>query len=99
MTRDDLRELFEKHDAAFLHDKELASGYRKSARPDLCAFVLLDALLPGNKDMVACAEHDEIWLDVDLDLLAEIVTEADVLALVQCGVRIDDEVDSLAMYV
>ena len=70
-----------------------------STRPDLCAFLLLDKLVPGTKDMIPCAEHDEIWLAVDIDALGAVATEADVLTLVRCGVRYDRSTDSLAMFV
>ena len=58
-----------------------------SDRSDLCAFILLDALVPGESHIVACAEHDEIWLDVDLDRLAEAATEEDIRTLRCCGVH------------
>ena len=61
-----------------------------TARADLCAFLLLDRLVPGRGDMVSSAEHDEIWLNVDTERLAEVATEADILTLVRCGVRFSD---------
>ena len=68
-------------------------------RPDLCAFILLDKLVPGaGRDMIAGAEHDEIYLDVDPRKLAEVATEADVLTLVRCGVRYEIGGDGLAMF-
>jgi hypothetical protein len=69
-----------------------------SNRPDLHAFLLLDKLVPGKSDMVSAAEHDEIWLDVEPSALAEVVTEAQILELVRCGVRYDSEVESLALF-
>ena len=35
--------------------------------PDLYAFVLLDKLMPSNHDMIAAAEHDQIWLRTDME--------------------------------
>lgn len=73
-------------------DKPLA------ARPDLCAFLLLERLLPGDgARIVDAAEHDEIWLDVDTDELARVATRDDILTLVRCGVRLDD--GHLSMFV
>lgn len=67
---------------------------------DLCAFNLLNALVPGHMDMVSCAEHDEIWLAVTPEELeAAGVTEEQVLQLVRWGVRYDDCLPSLAMFV
>ena len=70
-----------------------------SQRPDLCAFLLLDKLLPGKRDIVSYAEHDQIWLDVDIDALAEVASKDDVVYLLRCGVWYDDDVESLSMFV
>lgn len=78
---------------------------RRSQRPDLHAFLLLDEILPprigGNAqaapDMISCAEHDQIWLAVNIDELAERVTREQAIELVRCGVRYSD--DGLAMFV
>ena len=69
-------------------------------RRDLCAFLMLDKLLPAEneRDMISAAEHDEFWLDIDCQKLAEVATEDDILDLHRCGVRYDDDTDSLAMY-
>ena len=67
-------------------------------RADICAFLLLDKLLPGGtRDMITSAEHDQIWLDVDCEKLAEVITEEDVRTLRRCGVMYD--ADSLSMFV
>ena len=71
-----------------------------SNRPDIHAFLLLDKLVPRpNRDMVSSAEHDEIWLDVDPEELAEAATEEQIIELIRCGVRFDSQTDSLAMFV
>ena len=54
--------------------------------------MLLDQLLPGDSDIVSAAEHDEIFMDVDLEELAKVVTVQQVTDLVRCGVQnYDDE--------
>jgi len=70
-----------------------------SKRPDLCAFMKLDSLLGGERDLISAAEHDEIWLDVDIDRLNEVATHDDIIFLIRCGVRHCRDVDSLAMFV
>lgn len=60
-------------------------------RPDLCAFLILDRLVPGKSDMVDSAEHDEISLEVDTDALAAVATEEDIQNLVRCGVGFSNE--------
>ena len=67
-------------------------------RADIAAFLLLHNLVPATGDMVASASHDEIWLDTDVAKLGRVATEVDVLTLVRCGVRYDDELESLGMY-
>ena len=93
----DLKATFEKYDDEYLDFDRVEN--KRSKRPDLHAFLLLDEISPSTRDIVSCAEHDEIWLDVDLEQLSKRATEAQVLELVRCGVRYDDDVDSLAMFV
>lgn len=95
----DIHETFERFNDDFLKFDRIPSERRLHARPDLCAFLLLDRLVPGSTDMIACAEHDEIWLEVDVEKLAAVATEDELLTLVRCGVRYDGDVDSLAMFV
>jgi hypothetical protein len=68
----------------------------KPQRKDLAAFTLLDALVPGTNNIIACAEHDQIWLDVDLEDLAAVITESQVRTLCEAGIYIDEDNDSLA---
>ena len=69
------------------------------SRPDVTAFLLLDKLCPApGRDIVSGADHDEIYLEVDIERLAEVITDEEILILVRCGVRYH-ETDSLAMFV
>lgn len=69
---------------------------KKSSRQDLHAFILLDELFPGsNKDIIAAASHDEIYLEVDDDEM-DSLSDAHIVELVRCGVRYSEE--SLAMF-
>jgi hypothetical protein len=68
---------------------------KRSNRPDLHAFLLLDSLFPGTNDMVAGAAHDEIFLDVHEDQIA-LLTDAEILELMKCGVRYGE--DCLCMF-
>lgn len=103
-----LKETFGKFDDDFLKFEHIENPRHRS--PDLCAFLLLAELAPEiiktkgpyfgrHEDIVGCAEHDQIWLSVDLEQLAEKATEDNILELVRCGVRYDDDIDSLSMYV
>lgn len=94
----DLKALFEKHDDEYSCFERVEN--KASNRPDLCAFLALDRLAPSDGgDIITAAEHDEIWLDVDLEKLAANATEDDILMLARCGVRFDDMNESLAMFV
>jgi hypothetical protein len=66
--------------------------------PDLHAFMLLEQLAPGEKDLIGCAEHDIIYLDVDLDKLCENITEEQIVELRRCGIMYDDDNDCLSMF-
>lgn len=93
----DLSEAFEKAEDEYIKFERVENPLHP--RPDICAFLLLDKLLPGSGDIVACAEHDEIFLDIDCEKLAEAASEDDIITLSRCGVRFDSDLDSLAMYV
>lgn len=99
-----LQELFDKHEDEYSQFGRIESP--RHPRPDVCAFIMLHDLAPREpsqlgyvRDMVACAEHDEIWLDTDVSLLAANATEDDIVALIRCGVRYDADTESLAMFV
>lgn len=68
-------------------------------RPDLCAFIKLHELCGGKGDAVTAAEHDEIYLGFDLEALASNATDADIIYLQRCGVRVDEWGEGLAMFV
>ena len=96
MDLEALAELFEKYEDEYIEFERVDS--RQSERRDLHAFILLDRLQPGGWKIIGAAEHDQIWLDVDCEKLAEVITEAQVLELVRCGVRYDVDNESLSMF-
>ena len=71
-----------------------------SLRPDVCAFLLLDKLVPptGKRDMIAASGHDTIALATDCEALAGIATPEDIRTLRRCGVWYDDDEDCLKMF-
>lgn len=96
-TMIDLEATFEKHDDDYMKFERVEN--KLHSRPDLCAFLLLDKLLPNDgRYMVCAAEHDEIFLSADCGKLAEVATEDDILTLARCGVRYDSSTGSLAMF-
>lgn len=75
---------------------------KRSRRPDLHAFLLLDELVPPERehqDIVGAAEHDQIYLSVSPEALAAVATRDQIVELSRCGVRYDEDIDSLCMFV
>jgi len=98
MTRDELVDYFsDESNDEFLKFDRVKPLYAN--RPDLNAFLLLEHICPDEHDIIGGAEHDQIWLKVDIDRLAERASEEHLLTLVRCGVFYDSEVDSLSMFV
>jgi uncharacterized radical SAM superfamily Fe-S cluster-containing enzyme len=91
----EIAERFNKFDDVFLGFEGIKN--KRSNRKDLHAFILLDEIFHGSNDMIASAEHDEIWLGVDDDL--DTLTNDQIEELVRCGVRYDSDNDSLCMFV
>lgn len=92
-----LKEAFDACDGDYIKFERIES--KPSQSPDLCAFLLLDKLVPGASDIVAAAEHDEIYLGVDCEKLAAVATQDDIVYLARCGVRYEEDFDSLCMFV
>ena len=71
---------------------------KRSQRPDLHAFLLLDELFPhASRDMVCAADHDVIFLDVSGEQV-ETLTDDQILELSRCGVMHDNSNDCLFMF-
>ena len=92
-----LRERFDRYEDEFLRFEKVENP--RHPRPDVCAFLILHDLAPDKGDMVSGAEHDEIFIDVSPDALDAAASDADILTLVRCGVRLDSYTGSLAMFV
>ncbi len=97
MTTKELEQAFERHSDEYIAFERIEKPAHR--RPDVCAFLMLDAAVGGGGDMVACAEHDEIWLSVHVETLAAVATDELIRDLVRCGVRLDSDTDSLVMFV
>ena len=80
----DLKALFEKHSGESCHFEREKNP--RHQRKDLCAFLLLHELAPNVHDMVSCAEHNEILLDVNTHVVAARATEEQIITLIRCGI-------------
>lgn len=96
MNREELVDLFEKHNDKYLEEESV--NFTVTKRPDLHAFLLLDKLLPADRDLISASEHDVYYLDIDLEELAEVITEDQIIELIACGVMLDSEYDCLSMF-
>lgn len=98
MTIDRLYEIADETDDGSYDIPKVCEGLPKTNRADLTAFLLLDKIFPGLTDIVAAAEHDQIYLGIPLDDFAKLVTEDQARVLFHYfGLFIDE--DSLAMFV
>lgn len=84
----EVRSLWEQHEEEYLEFERVAN--KRSRRPDLHAFLVLDELSPGDNDMLSGAEHDNIYLEVDPEDIIEHLTEDLIIELIRCGVRLDE---------
>ncbi len=98
MSLDQLKSTFDKYDDEFIQFQSVAN--KRSRRPDMHAFIILDELLPGDgkSDLISAAEHDIFWLDIEPEALARVATEEIILDLVRCGVSYNDETESLYLF-
>lgn len=84
----DLSELFEKHSDEFLCFEKVEN--KRSNYMDIHAYLLLEQICgPGHK-MIAGARHDEVFLDANVETLAEKATEEQIVELIRCGIRYDE---------
>jgi hypothetical protein len=98
-----LGELFEAATDEFLKFERIENP--RHPAPDICAFLMLHDLAPAigrgsgkPVDIVAAAEHDEIYLATDCEALAKVATPEIVRDLHRCGVRYSTEYDGLCMF-
>ena len=70
---------------------------KKSKRKDLHAFNLLDELIPGEKNIIIHTEDGQIYLEIDLEELSEVIKKEQIIELVHCGILCED--NELVMHV
>ena len=96
MTTEEIQEWFEEQsEAEFLKFERIEAPRHR--RPDICAFLMLDEIQSGDRDMVSDARHDEVYLDFDVDASADKLTPEILRDLSRCGVRYED--GSFCMFV
>ena len=90
MTRERFEHLFGKHEQYYVQFEQIDNPLHN--RPDLAAFLLLAELCPGSGDIIGAAEHDEVYLSIDVEKgLLPVVTEENIIYLLRCGVSYREE--------
>lgn len=89
MTEEELIAVFEEESGEFLKFDRVTE--KRSPRPDLHAFLVLDSLCPGNHDIICGAEHDEIFLRPEPGELAAVANREILIDLIRCGVRYSNQ--------
>ena len=93
-----LSTIFEKYRDEYLEFEHVEN--KLNSRPDLCAFLLIDKLLPNpGYNLISGAEHDKIFFITDCKKLSETATEDDILTLRRCGVSYNEETNCLIMFI
>lgn len=92
-----IKKIFQKHQNEFHSFKDIKN--KLSKRDDLHAFLLLDKIIPNDHSMIASADHDVIYLNIEIEDLEQAVTEEQIIELIRCGVFYDEEFDCLGMFV
>ena len=98
MNLDDLQYEFDKVDAEFLKFHKIPNKRRRSERPDLHAFMLLDELVPSTKCIIDSSSHDIAHIGVDDEEFAKVATPEIILELTRCGVLYSGEGYGLYMF-
>ena len=98
MTTNQAMRLLQKHEEAELCKFDRIKD-KMSSRQDLHAFLLLHKLQPSDDDIIGGANHDEIYLSIDLEKLAAVISEEQIIDLLRCGVQYDRQIDGLMMFV
>lgn len=85
---------------AALNDETKNSFVTKGIDHDVTAINLLRERIPYEvcKSIVGGAEHDQIYLP-DVEKALPYLTEDDLIVLADCNVFIDEDVDSLSLFV
>lgn len=67
---------------------------------DIDGFIRLKQMgWPALNDILSAAEHDQVWLSIDIDWLLGVITVDDINYLNDCGIHYDADYDSLYMFV
>lgn len=82
------------------HSKFEKIDDKRSKKPDVHAFLLLDSMFPDDpRPLISNTGHDFINFHIDLEKLADKITEEQIIELVRCGVSCYKSDDWLSKFV
>lgn len=90
-----MKEIWEKHNDEYCKFENVI--IKLSSRPDIHAFIKLNELFPGDRDIICASHHDEYFLDIEGEQINQIC-ESDIIDLIRCGVMYSEEYDCLSMF-
>jgi isochorismate hydrolase len=97
MEQENLHQFFEDNNDEFLKFDRVEN--KLSSRADLHAFLLLDKLVPGESDIVGSADHDEIFLETDVEELLKVATDEQLIEIHRCGILYNEKYECLYSFV
>lgn len=106
MTKDEMFELANNiaENIGYKAFEALPVHLKLSKREDLNGFLLLDKICARNAehntsvDIISASEHDTVYLSVDVDLMATVIKEDEVHALIASGINFSSHEDCLYMF-
>ena len=91
----EIKRLFEKHDGEFLKFERVEN--KKSKRPDLNAFILLDNLFTEEKNIISGACEGDVSINFKEEQML-LLSEDDIIELRRCGASYNSEFDCIEIY-
>lgn len=80
-----LEERFDQFDDEYLQFDRIEN--KRSKKPDVHAFMLLDELVDGNQRLLSEHGDYELYLSPNVEELNKVITDDQILELVRCGIR------------
>ena len=101
LNAEQIEELDDKHEDEYLDWEKVPAERRLHERRDIHVFLMLDKCFPDfgkQHDMVAGADHDEIYLGADPED-ENTLTEEILVDMIRAGLRFDGGTGGFAMFV
>jgi len=98
MEKDKFVEIWKLHDDEYCQSEKIKNKLCEST--DLAAFMLIHKFMIDKvADIILSCEHDIIYLAPIDNLDLKRIKESDIIDLIRCGIRYEDDFDCLSMFV